>query len=50
MQTTEVTSVTNLASVAGNNTVTITFQILTDQAMGGTGWDINWVTLSATVP
>jgi hypothetical protein len=50
MQTTEVISVTNLASVAGNNTVTITFQILTDQAMGGTGWDINWVTLSATVP
>jgi hypothetical protein len=50
LQTTEEISMTNLASVVGNNTVTITFQILTDQAMGGNGWDINWVTLSATVP
>lgn len=50
MQTTEEISVTNLATVVGNDTVTITFRILTDQLMGGTGWDINWVTLSATVP
>jgi hypothetical protein len=48
---TEEISVADLPTAVGANTVTIVLQILTDQATGGmAGWDINWVTLSATMP
>jgi hypothetical protein len=37
-------------NVVAGNTVTITFRMTIDDTQTGTGWDINWVTLSANSP
>jgi hypothetical protein len=37
-------------NVGPDDTVRISFQMLTDNSQSGAGWDINWVTLSGTSP
>ncbi|HMI87090.1 MAG TPA: hypothetical protein VK550_23505 [Polyangiaceae bacterium] len=50
----EMVSTVNLSAapfnVVAGNTITIMFRMTTDSTMGGVGWDINWVTLSANSP
>jgi hypothetical protein len=50
----EMISAVNLSaapfSVAPGDTIGITFRMATDALTGGSGWDINWVTLSASSP
>jgi hypothetical protein len=50
----EMISAVNLSaapfSVVPGDTIGITFRMATDALTGGSGWDINWVTLSASSP
>jgi hypothetical protein len=50
----EMISAVNLSaapfSVAPGDTIAVTFRMATDALTGGSGWDINWVTLSASSP
>jgi hypothetical protein len=50
----EMVSVVNLSAAPYNvvpgDTVSIVFRMVTDSSMGGAGWDINWVTLTASSP